>query len=62
MVKIRTWYKLPENIEFFRGNDGLFYFRIIAKNGQTVAVSEGYTRRWSVIKGARTAIKLLKEK
>lgn len=44
--------RILKGIEFFRGNDRLFYFRVVAKNGQTLAVSEGYTRRLACWRGA----------
>lgn len=59
MPKINKWYRLPENVEFFVGNDGLHYFRIVADNGEVVAISEGYTRKWNAIKGARVIAKLM---
>lgn len=43
----------------FRGADGQWYFKLVAANGQVLAVSEGYTRRWSAKRGAKAASKLL---
>lgn len=59
MKKIKFWYKLPENVEFFVGNDGLHYFRILADNGEPISVSEGYTRKYNAIKGARVIAKIM---
>jgi len=39
-------------IEVFRGKDGQWYFRVKAGNGQIVAQSEGYTRKYDAKKGA----------
>jgi uncharacterized protein YegP (UPF0339 family) len=50
-----------KGIEFFRGNDGQYYFRIVAKNGQILAVSEGYTRRWSAWYGAMAVKRAMRE-
>jgi uncharacterized protein YegP (UPF0339 family) len=44
----------------FRGNDNQWYFNIVSPNGQVVATSEGYTRKWSAKRGARTAERVLK--
>lgn len=35
--------------QIFTGADGQFYCRIVHANGQTIFVSEGYTRRQSAI-------------
>jgi uncharacterized protein YegP (UPF0339 family) len=40
-------------IEVFTGSDGQHYLRLVAENGETVLVSEGYTRRWSARRAAR---------
>jgi uncharacterized protein YegP (UPF0339 family) len=61
MRQIKTWFKLPENIEFFVGNDGQHYFRVIADNGEPMLISEGYTTKWSAIRGARTVVKLMRK-
>ena len=53
--------RLLKGIQFFRGNDNQFYFRIVAKNGHTLAVSEGYTRRWACWHGALAAKKAMQE-
>jgi uncharacterized protein YegP (UPF0339 family) len=50
-----------KGIEFFRGNDCQYYFRIVAKNGQILAVSEGYTRRWSAWYGAMAVKRAMRE-
>lgn len=44
--------RLIKGIEFFQGNDGQYYFNVVAKNGQVLATSEGYKRRWSAWYGA----------
>ncbi len=36
--------------EVFKGIDDLFYFRLVAANGQVVAASEGYTRKRNALK------------
>jgi uncharacterized protein YegP (UPF0339 family) len=41
------------SVEYFPGNDGQWYVRLRAANGQTVAVTEGYTRKWSARRSAR---------
>ncbi len=35
--------------QIFNGEDGQVYARIVHQNGQTIFVSEGYTRRQSAI-------------
>ncbi len=37
------------DFQIFTGTDGQFYIRITHVNGQTIFVSEGYTRRQSAI-------------
>lgn len=39
-------------IHVFPGVDG-YYIRIVSPNGQTVLVSESYTRKWSAKRAAR---------
>lgn len=46
--------------EVFKGGDGQWYWRLVGANGQVLAVSEGYTRRWSAWRGARAARKTLR--
>lgn len=44
--------------EIFRGTDGLYYFRLVARNGKIVAASEAYGSRrgaWRGIEAARRA-------
>lgn len=36
--------------QIFKGQDKQFYWRLVGKNGETICVSEGYTRRSSAIK------------
>ena len=38
-------------IEIFKGKDEQFYFKVIAENGQTIAISEGYTTKQNCYKG-----------
>jgi uncharacterized protein YegP (UPF0339 family) len=51
--------KLKKGIRVWKGADGQFYFSIIGPNGQVIAVSEGYTRKWSAWRGAFAAKKAL---
>jgi len=44
-------------IEIFKGINEQFYFRIIAENGQTIAVSEAYTSK----QNCKDGIKSVKE-
>ncbi len=37
--------------EIYRGKDEQFYFRLVAKNGQNILASEGYTAKESCNKG-----------
>ena len=43
--------------EIYRDNRGAYRFRLKAKNGQTLAVSEGYGRKASCVKGVNSVIK-----
>lgn len=38
-------------IKIFKGKDEQFYFKVLAENGQTIAVSEGYTTKQNCEKG-----------
>jgi uncharacterized protein YegP (UPF0339 family) len=38
----------------FKGEDGQWYWKLQAGNGECVAISEGYTRKYSAKKGAAT--------
>lgn len=40
-----------EKFEIFNGEDGQFYFRLKAPNGEVVAVSEGYTQKHNAKNG-----------
>jgi uncharacterized protein YegP (UPF0339 family) len=40
-------------IHVFPGVDGQFYVRIVSVNGQTLLVSEGYTRKWNAKRAAK---------
>lgn len=44
-------------IEIFKGQNGQYYFRVVAENGQTVASSEGYVSK----QGCEDGIKSVKE-
>lgn len=39
--------------EYFLGTDGQWYVRLKGRNGRTVAITEGYTRKWSAKRSAR---------
>lgn len=39
--------------QIFKGADKQWYWRLVAKNGEIVAQSEGYTRATSAIKAAK---------
>lgn len=39
------------SVQFFRGKDGMTYFRIRARNGRIRMVSEGYTDRNKAYRG-----------
>lgn len=41
-----------DRIEIFRGEDGDWYFRRVARNGERGNPSEGYTRRSGAIRAA----------
>lgn len=43
----------------FRGADGQWYYKIVAANGQVLATSEGYTRKWSAKRAAKALRKTL---
>jgi uncharacterized protein YegP (UPF0339 family) len=38
-------------IEIFKGSDEQFYFKVVARNGETIAISEGYTTKQNCYKG-----------
>lgn len=42
-----------ENPKFqvFKGNDGQWYFRLRARNGEIICSSEGYTTKQNCLKG-----------
>lgn len=47
----------PEpNAKVFRGDDGQWYFRVQAANGQIVSQSEGYASRSNAERGLKTAL------
>lgn len=39
--------------QIFKGSDNQWYWRLVAKNGETVCSSEGYKRRSSAIKACQ---------
>jgi len=39
-------------IYYFQGRFGLYYFRVVARNGKIVAASEGYNRLQACVKTA----------
>lgn len=41
-------------LEVFKGRSGEWFVRLVARNGQTVVVTEGYTRKASAIRSARS--------
>lgn len=45
----------PE-FEFFTGEDGQFYWRLKAANGEIVASSEGYETKPDSVRGARDMV------
>lgn len=48
-------------IEVFPGKDAGYYFRVVAANGETIAQSEGYTRKADAIKAAKRTQKIVAE-
>jgi uncharacterized protein YegP (UPF0339 family) len=48
-----------ENPKFtvFLGKDGQFYFRLVARNGEPILASEGYTNKWSCMNGINSVKK-----
>jgi len=44
-------------IEIFKGTDKQFYFKVLAGNGEVIAISEGYTTK----QNCRNGINSLKE-
>ncbi|MEM6785466.1 MAG: YegP family protein [Bacteroidota bacterium] len=42
---------MAAKFELFKGRDGQYYFRLKAVNGETIAVSEGYTTKASAKNG-----------
>ena len=40
-------------IEVFKGKKGLWYFRLVARNGKIVAQSEGYTQRCDAVRSIK---------
>lgn len=50
---------MSSNIRFFKGANGEYYFHILGKNGEIVATSEGYTRKWSAKRAAKATERLI---
>lgn len=46
--------KRKGKIELFLGEDKQFYFRIVASNGETVSISEGYSTKQKCIEGYKS--------
>ena len=46
-------------VEVFNGRDGQWYVRAVARNGQRIVVSEGYTRKASALRAARRLLATL---
>jgi len=44
-------------VHLFKGVDGYWYLTLVAANGEKLAVSEAYTRRWSARRAARKNFK-----
>lgn len=42
---------MAAKFELYKGKDGQYYFRLKAGNGETIAVSEGYTTKASAKNG-----------
>ena len=42
---------MSDPFEVFRGEDGQWYWRLKAANGEIIAQSEGYQRRQSALEG-----------
>lgn len=42
-------------LQLFKGKDGQFYYRVKNRNGRTLTVSEGYTRKHDAKRGATRA-------
>jgi uncharacterized protein YegP (UPF0339 family) len=40
-------------VQLHRGKDGQFYLRLVARNGEVLASSEGYRTRWNARRAAR---------
>lgn len=38
-------------IKIFKGKDDQFYFKVLASNGEPIAISEGYTTKQNCYKG-----------
>jgi uncharacterized protein YegP (UPF0339 family) len=45
-----------KTIEIYRDERGNFRFRVKARNGEIVLVSEAYVSKWNAKRGAKTAV------
>jgi uncharacterized protein YegP (UPF0339 family) len=43
----------PEATRFYPGHRRQWFVRLVSSNGETLAVSEAYTTRWSAMRAAR---------
>lgn len=50
---------MPAKLNLFKGNDGLWYARIRAANGEIVATSEGYTRKFNAVRWRKRLLRAL---
>lgn len=48
--------------EIFKGRNGDWYFRIVARNGELIAMSEGYERKDSIRRIIRSILNTKKAK
>lgn len=49
-------------VDVYKGNDGKFYYRVKAGNGEIIAdSSQGYSRRWSAVRAANNLIRRLRD-
>lgn len=46
---------MTERFQVFKGADGQWYWREVARNGAVLSVSEGYTRKANARKGVKSA-------
>lgn len=48
-------------VEIYESKEGEWRFRIKARNGEIVAVGEGYTRKQDAIRGYETLLRLMRD-